>query len=150
MDAEAVQVFGGITRWRPVAAALSKVMAAASRRAGIVGGDRRDLQLPAEDVALIHAVTAVNPRTVVLVGGGGTIVVDPWDAAAGAVLLAWYPGMGGGGGIADVLLGDAEPGGRLPLAIPHRATDLPTVDWRARRGAFPRWWGQRALDRAGV
>jgi beta-glucosidase len=126
------------------------MMAAASRRAGIVGGDRRDLRLPAEDVALIRAVTAVNPRTVVVVIGGGTIVVDPWDAATGAVLLAWYPGMEGGRAIADVLLGDAEPGGRLPVAIPRRATDLPTVDWRARRVTYPRWWGQRALDRAGV
>jgi beta-glucosidase len=150
MDADAVQVFGGITRWRPLAALLSKVMAAASRRAGIVGGDRRDLGLPAEDVALVRAVTAANPRTVVVVVGGGTIVVDPWDAGAGAVLLVWYPGMEGGRAIADVLLGEAEPGGRLPVAIPHRRTDLPTVDWRARRVAYPRWWGQRALDRAGV
>jgi beta-glucosidase len=150
MDADAIRVFGGITRLRPVAGALSRMMAAASRRAGIVGGDRRDLRLPAEDVALIRAVTAVNPRTVVVVIGGGTIVVDPWDAAAGAVLLAWYPGMEGGRAIAGVLLGDAEPGGRLPVAIPRRATDLPTVDWRARRVTYPRWWGQRALDRAGV
>jgi beta-glucosidase len=150
MDADAVQVFGGITRWRPVAAVLSKVMAAASRRAGIVGGDRRDLCLSASDVALIRAVAAVNPRTVVVVIGGGTIVVDPWDSAVGAVLLAWYPGMEGGRALADVLLGDAEPGGRLPVAIPHRGADLPAVDWRARRVAYPRWWGQRALDRAGV
>ncbi|HKT00483.1 MAG TPA: glycoside hydrolase family 3 C-terminal domain-containing protein, partial [Rugosimonospora sp.] len=150
MDADAIQVFGGITRWRPVATVLSKVMAAASRRAGIVGGDRRDLRLPARDVALIQAVTAVNPRTVVVVIGGGTIVVDPWDTAAGAVLFAWYPGMEGGRAIADVLLGDVEPGGRLPVAIPHRQADLPAVDWRARRVAYPRWWGQRALDRAGT
>lgn len=150
MDPEAVQVFGGVTRWRPVAVALSKVIAAASRRAGIVGGDRRDLRLPAADVALVEAVIAANPRTVVVVVGGGTIVLDPWDAAAGAVLLAWYPGMEGGRAIADVLLGDAEPGGRLPVAIPRRATDLPAVDWRARRVAYPRWWGQLALDRAGV
>jgi beta-glucosidase len=150
MDPEAVQVFGGVTRWRPVAVVLSKLIAVASRRAGIVGGDRRDLRLPAADVALVRAVTAVNPRTVVVVVGGGTVVVEEWDAAAGAVLLAWYPGMEGGRAIADVLLGDAEPGGRLPLAIPHRRTDLPTVDWRARRVAYPRWWGQRALDRDGV
>jgi beta-glucosidase len=150
MDADAVRVFGGITRWRPVAAALGKVMAVASRRAGVVGGDRRDLRLPAEDVALVQAVTAANPRTVVVVVGGGTIVLDPWDAAAGAVLLAWYPGMEGGRAIADVLLGDVEPGGRLPVAIPRRRADLPTVDWRARRVRYPRWWGQPALDRAGV
>ena len=150
MDADAVRVFGGVTRWRPVATALSTVIAAASRRAGVVGGDRRDLRLPAEDVALVRAVTAANPRTVVVVVGGGTIVVDPWDAAAGAVLLAWYPGMAGGRAVADVLLGDVEPGGRLPVAIPHRRADLPAVDWRARRVRYPRWWGQRALDRAGV
>jgi hypothetical protein len=67
-----------------------------------------------------------------------------------AVLLAWSPGMEGGHAIADVLLGDAEPTGRLPMAIPHRQGDLPEVDWDATTVTYSRWWGQRKLDRDGV
>ena len=151
LDTEAMRVLGGVTRWKPAAAALGRIMRRAARwTGGVAGGDRRDLRLHAEDVELIHAVGAVNARTVVVVIGGGTVVVDPWDREVAAVLLAWYPGMEGGRAIADVLLGDAEPGGRLPVTVPHRRADLPTVDWNARLVTYGRWWGQRALDRAGL
>ena len=149
VDAATVQLFGGIARLRPVAALLSRVASLASTLKKF-GGDRRDLRLHARDVALIRAVAAVNPRTVVVVIGGGTIVLDPWDNDVAAVLLAWYPGMEGGHAIADILLGDAEPAGRLPLAIPHRQGDLPQVDWRADTVTYGRWWGQRTLDRDGT
>ncbi len=149
VDTASTQLLGGIARFRPVAAILVRVAARVSALKKF-GGDRRDLRLRAEDVALIRAVAAVNPRTVVVVIGGGTIVVDPWDAEAAAVLLAWYPGMEGGHAIADVLLGDAEPAGRLPMAIPHRQSDLPQVDWGASTVTYGRWWGQRKLDREGV
>jgi beta-glucosidase len=112
-----------------------------------VGGDRRDLHLHESDVALIQAVARVNPRTVVVVVAGGTVMCDPWESQVGALLLAWYPGMEGGRALADVLLGTAEPGGRLPVAIPVRREDLPEVDWKANRVAYGRWWGQRKLDR---
>jgi beta-glucosidase len=95
-------------------------------------------------------VAAVNRRTIVVLIGGGTLVLDPWDAEVAAILYAWYPGMEGGRAVADLLLGDAEPGGRLPLALPHTQADLATVDWRARRVTYGRWWGQRMLDRDGV
>ena len=113
-------------------------------------GDRRNLGVSAEDVALVRGVAAVNPRTVVILVAGGTMIVDPWDRDVPALLLAWFPGMEGGRAIADLLLGDAEPGGRLPLAMPHRKADLPTVDWRARSVRYGRWFGQRKLDREGI
>jgi beta-glucosidase len=113
-------------------------------------GDRRNLGVSTEDVELIRSVAAVNRRTVVVVIGGGTMIVDPWDRDVPALLLAWFPGMEGGRAVADLLLGDAEPGGRLPLAIPHRKQDLPTVDWRARSVRYDRWFGQRKLDRDAV
>ena len=151
LDTEAMRVLGGVTRWQPAAAALSRLVQRAARwTGGVAGGDRRDLRLHATDVELIRAVGAANPRTVVVVIGGGTIVVDPWDREVAAVLLAWYPGMEGGRAVADILLGDAEPGGRLPIAVPHRRADLPTVDWTAHAVTYGRRWGQRALDRAGV
>ncbi len=149
VDTASTQLLGGIARFRPFAAVLVKVAARVSKLRNF-GGDRRDLRLHAEDIALIEAVAKINSRTVVVVVGGGTIVFDPWDRHVGALLLAWYPGMQGGHAIADVLLGDAEPGGRLPMAIPHRKTDLPLVDWKATTVSYGRWWGQRKLDRDGV
>ncbi len=149
VDTASTQLLGGIARFRPVAAVMVRVAARVSRLKKF-GGDRRDLRLHGGDVALIRAVAAVNPRTVVVVIGGGTIVLDPWDADVAAVLMAWYPGMEGGHAIADVLLGDAEPAGRLPMAIPHRQSDLPQVDWDADTVHYDRWWGQPKLDRDGV
>lgn len=149
VDTAATQLLGGIARFRPVAALLVKLAARVARGKSF-GGDRRDLRLHGDDVALITAVAEVNPRTIVVVIGGGTIVLDPWDGDVAAVLLAWYPGMEGGHAVADVLFGDAEPGGRLPMAIPHRQSDLPQVDWDATSVTYDRWWGQRTLDRDGV
>ena len=149
VDVASTRLLGGIARFRPVASVLVQ-LAARVTKSKQFGGDRRDLRLHAEDVALISAVTRVNPRTIVVVIGGGTIVLDPWDADVAAVLLAWYPGMAGGQAVADILLGDTEPAGRLPLAIPRRQADLPQVDWDATTVTYGRWWGQRKLDRDGV
>ena len=149
VDTASTQLLGGIARFRPVAAVLVRVAARVAKLKRY-GGDRRDLRLHPEHVALIRAVTQVNARTVVVVIGGGTIVLDPWDADAAAVLLAWYPGMEGGHAVADILLGDTEPAGRLPVAIPHRQSDLPQVDWDATAVRYDRWWGQRKLDRDGI
>ena len=150
IDTDAARLFGGVARIRWVAAAVARLTGLAARRTGVAGGDRRDLHLHPDDAALITAVAAANPRTVVVVIAGGTVMVDPWDDRVAAVLLAWYPGMEGGRAVADLLLGDAEPTGRLPVAIPRRRADLPEVDWRARRVDYPRWFGQRKLDRDGV
>jgi beta-glucosidase len=149
LDPDAVALVGGIARIRLVASALSKLLTF-STRWKTFGGDRRDLRLNASDIAVVRAVADANPRTVVVVIGGGTIVLDPWDAHVPALLLAWYPGMEGGHAITDVLLGDAEPTGRLPVVIPKRQADLPQVDWRARAVSYGRWWGQRKLDHDGV
>ncbi len=140
-------VCSGAGRRTPSAVGCSPRLLALVGRVKRTGGDRRDLHLHREDVELIEAVAAVNRRTVVIVIGGGTVMLDPWDEQVAAVLLAWYPGMEGGRAVADILLGEAEPGGRLPVVIPVRRTDLPVVDWRARKVRYPQWWGQRRLDR---
>ncbi|MGU3587166.1 glycoside hydrolase family 3 protein [Rhodococcus sp. C26F] len=151
LDADALQLLGGHLKYRPLAvlrsvkAAITAKLRSSTKR----GGDRHDLHLTDGDVRLIRAVAAANPRTVVVVIGGGTVMLDPWDAEVSAVLMAWYPGMEGGRALADILLGDAEPGGRLPVVVPRRREDLPVVDWHARRVTYPRWWGQRKLDREG-
>jgi beta-glucosidase len=77
------------------------------------GFDRTDLTLPGWQDELVRRVLLANPRTVVVVNSGAPVDM-PWLASAPAVLLAWFPGQQAGTALASVLLGDAEPGGRLP------------------------------------
>ena len=76
--------------------------------------------------ALIEAVAAANPRTVVVLQSGGP-VVTPWRDKVPAILEAWYPGDDGGTAIARVLFGDTEPGGRLAGTFPVAEADTPTA-----------------------
>ncbi|MER7194136.1 glycoside hydrolase family 3 C-terminal domain-containing protein [Streptomyces flaveolus] len=97
------------------------------------GFDRTDLALGDTQDALVRAVAAANPRTVAVVNSGGPVEM-PWRDAAGAVLLAWFPGQEGGGGLADVLFGRAEPGGRLPTTWPAVLADAPVTSTRPAGG----------------
>lgn len=86
------------------------------------GLDRTSITLPHHQNALIARVAAVNPRTVVVLQTGSPVTL-PWLDAVPAVLQAWYPGQECGNAIADVLLGEAEPGGRLPQTWPVALAD---------------------------
>jgi beta-glucosidase len=86
--------------------------------------DLPDLSLPGGQDGLVRAVTAANPRSVVVLETAGAVLM-PWLSQANAVLEAWYPGSGGADAIADVLFGDAAPGGRLPVTFPASVQDLP-------------------------
>ncbi|CAL9653318.1 glycoside hydrolase family 3 C-terminal domain-containing protein [Streptomyces sp. enrichment culture] len=97
------------------------------------GYDRTGLALGATQDALVRAVAAANPRTVAVVNSGGPVEL-PWRDEAGAVLLAWFPGQEGGAGLADVLFGRAEPGGRLPTTWPAVLADAPVTDTRPAGG----------------
>jgi beta-glucosidase len=88
------------------------------------GFDRPDLSLPGRQRELVEAVCAANPRTVVVVNAGSPVEMG-WADVAGAVLLPWYPGEEGADAIADMLVGLAEPSGRLPVTIPRRIEDTP-------------------------
>ncbi|MET9904416.1 glycoside hydrolase family 3 C-terminal domain-containing protein [Streptomyces sp. NPDC006446] len=90
------------------------------------GYDRTDLGLGGHQDALVRAVTEANPRTVVVVNSGGPVEL-PWRARTGAVLLTWFPGQEGGAGLADVLFGRAEPGGRLPTTWAAALADAPVT-----------------------
>ncbi|MET7322594.1 glycoside hydrolase family 3 C-terminal domain-containing protein [Streptomyces sp. NPDC005549] len=93
------------------------------------GYDRTSLALGATQDALVRAVAAANPRTVAVVNSGGPVEL-PWREETGAVLLAWFPGQEGGAGLADVLFGRAEPGGRLPTTWPAALADAPVTRTR--------------------
>ena len=123
------------------------------------GEDRWGLDLPGRQDELVYAVARANPRTVVVLQTGGPVHM-PWLDAVPAVVQAWFPGQEAGHAIADVLLGKAEPGGRLPQTFPRSLDDDPTrplvrdvqypgaggkVEYR--EGLFI---GYRHVDRAGT
>ncbi len=82
------------------------------------------LTLPDNQNALIEAVAAANPKTVVVLETGGP-VLTPWIDKPAAVLEAWYPGGRGGEAIARVLYGEVNPSGRLPVSFPVSEAELP-------------------------
>ncbi|HET7024951.1 MAG TPA: glycoside hydrolase family 3 N-terminal domain-containing protein [Gemmatimonadales bacterium] len=109
---------------------VARRSAAAVIVAGIEEGEFRDrasLALPGHQEELIRAVAATGvPVTVVLVGGSA-ITMSGWLDRVGAVLDAWYPGEAGGTAVANVLFGDVDPGGRLPITFPQAEGQLPLV-----------------------
>lgn len=88
------------------------------------GHDRPDLALTGRQAELIRAVAAANLKTVVVLNTGAPVDVD-WAGQVPALLQAWYSGLEGGHAIADVLLGDVNPSGRLPVTFPLRLADTP-------------------------
>jgi beta-glucosidase len=92
------------------------------------GRDRTTLALPGNQQALVEAVVAANPRTVVVLMSAGPLAV-PWvKANAPAVVQAWWLGEEGGNAIADVLFGDVNPGGRLPYTVYASDAQVPPQD----------------------
>ncbi|GAA2640570.1 beta-glucosidase H [Paractinoplanes durhamensis] len=90
------------------------------------GFDRVSLALPGRQDELVSRVAAANPRTIVVVNAGSPVLM-PWAEEVAATLLTWFPGQEGGAALADVLLGTAEPGGRLPTTWPRREQDCPVL-----------------------
>jgi beta-glucosidase len=90
------------------------------------GFDRTSLALPGAQDELVARVVEANPRTVVVVNSGGPVLL-PWRHDVPAVLLTWFGGQEFGAALADVLLGDREPGGRLPTTWPAREEDVPVL-----------------------
>jgi len=88
------------------------------------GADRPHMDLPASHVELVEAVLAAQPRTVVVLVAGAPVAL-PFAERAGALLLAGLGGQAGGAAVADVLLGRADPGGRLATTWPRRIEDTP-------------------------
>jgi beta-glucosidase len=89
------------------------------------GYDRPDLDLTAQQVTLIKAVTAAQPKTVIILNNGAPIVMSEWIDGAAAVIEAWMMGQAGGGAIADVLYGRVNPCGKLAETFPSRLVDTP-------------------------
>ena len=89
------------------------------------GDDRPNLQLPNRQDALVEAVVAANPNTIVVLNTGGPVLM-PWIDKVAGLIEAWYPGQEDGTAIAAVVYGDVNPSGKLPLTFPRTADQIPT------------------------
>jgi beta-glucosidase len=114
------------------------------------GGDRERLTLHPGDEALIQAIAAANPKTIVAIMAGSAVITEAWRDRVNAILMLWYPGMEGGHALADILLGKVNPSGRLPCVFPKRGSDLPYFDRDATAITYDLWHGYRLMDRDGA
>jgi beta-glucosidase len=117
------------------------------------GFDRPGLALPGRQDELVRQVAAVNDRTIVVVNAGMPVLM-PWADQVAAIGYCWLPGQAMGDALADVLLGRAEPGGRLPVTIPAAEADAPVLSSVPEHGLLPYreglLIGYRGYDRAGT
>lgn len=87
------------------------------------GNDREKLTLPGNQTVLIQQAVAANPHTVVIVGTGAPILMEPWLQRTPSVLQSWFSGQESGHALVDVLFGDVSPSGKLPMTIAKREAD---------------------------
>ena len=111
--------------------AVAQRIARAARVAVVVvydteseGHDRTSLSLPGNQDALVRAVAAVNPRTVVVIESGAPVYM-PWLGSVSAVLETWYPGQAAGQSLVDLLTGSVDPSGKLPITWPYAGGPRP-------------------------
>ncbi len=89
------------------------------------GSDRASLDLPGEQESLIRAVVGTGTPTVVILTNGSAVTMKSWVNDVAAIVEAWYPGEEGGTAVADVLFGDYNPGGKLPITFPQAVGQVP-------------------------
>jgi beta-glucosidase len=99
------------------------------------GYDRKDLDLTNQQVALIKAVSAVQPNTVVVLNNGSPVAMSAWIDGVAAVLEAYMMGQAGGAAIADILFGKVNPSGKLADTFPLKLADTPAyLNWPGSAG----------------
>lgn len=87
--------------------------------------DKPDIFMPFGQDELIKAVLKVNPRTIVVLMGGGAIDMSQWVDQTPAIIQAWYAGMEGGNALAKIIFGAINPSGKLPMTFPKKLEDHP-------------------------
>ena len=97
-------------------------------------GHDRTFKLPWGQDALIGAMAAANPHTVVTLTGGGGMETAPWLAKVPVLLHTWYPGQEGGTAVAEILFGKHDPEGRLPVTFDRSWPDSASYDWYYPKG----------------
>lgn len=92
------------------------------------GQDRYSIELPKDQQLFIEEAYKINPNTVVVLVAGSSLAINWMDEHIPAIVNAWYPGESGGTAVAEVLFGDYNPGGKLPLTYYHSLNELPAFD----------------------
>ena len=112
---------------------------------GFKGGDRTTIDLPAPQKALLERIVKVGKPTVLVLMSGSALAVTWAQRQVNAIVEAWYPGQAAGSAIADVLFGDYNPGGRLPVTFYRSTADLPPFDDYAMAGRTYRFFTGKPL-----
>ncbi len=112
---------------------------------GFRGGDRTEIALPKPQLELIKAVHAIGKPVVLVTMGGSALALNWENENLPAILHAWYPGQFGGTAIADVLFGDYNPAGRLPVTFYKSVNDLPPFDDYKMEGKTYRYFRKTPL-----
>jgi len=114
------------------------------------GGDRVLLELSRKDENIIRKIAEVNPNTVVVLYGGSAIACGSWADIVPAILMAWYPGMKGGTAVSEILLGQINPSGKLPISFPKHTSELPVLDNKNNQVNYDEAWDYRYYDQQGI
>ncbi|MEO7456427.1 MAG: glycoside hydrolase family 3 C-terminal domain-containing protein [Gemmatimonadaceae bacterium] len=112
---------------------------------GFKGGDRTRIDLPNMQERLLERIVAVGKPTILVLLNGSALAVNWAQAHVPAILEGWYPGQAGGSALADVLFGDYNPAGRLPVTFYRDTTDLPAFDNYDMRNRTYRFFGGKPL-----
>jgi beta-glucosidase len=112
---------------------------------GFFGGDRLDLNLPRPQEELLESVAATGKPLIVILTNGSALAVNWAQQHAGAILEAWYPGEEGGTAVADVLSGDYNPAGRLPVTFYQSVVQLPPFGNYSMSGRTYRYFTEQPL-----
>ncbi|MDQ3918105.1 MAG: glycoside hydrolase family 3 C-terminal domain-containing protein [Acidobacteriota bacterium] len=110
------------------------------REPGFLGGDRTDINLPARQQGLLEAVAATGKPVIVVLLNGSALAVNWAQEHVAAIVEAWYPGEEGGAALADVLFGDYNPAGRLPVTFYKSAAQLPPFESYGMEGRTYRYF----------
>ena len=108
------------------------------------GWDRETIALPGEQDQLIAEVAKVSKRTIVIVNAGSPVSM-PWLDDVEAVIYAWFPGQEFGDALVDLLVGDVEPSGRLPVTLPRRLEDTPAFEHHPGRNGVAKYLEGRLI-----
>jgi beta-glucosidase len=112
---------------------------------GFAGGDRTDIRLPETQRKLLQALHATGKPVTLVLTTGSALAVDWAKENLPAILVAWYPGQRGGNAVADVLFGDTNPAGRLPVTFYKADEKLPAFDDYNMKGRTYRYFDGEPL-----
>lgn len=128
---------------------VKAAQAARPPRIKAIGGDRTDLGLRSDQIALIDATAGSGKPVVVVIVAGSAIMVEGWHDKVGAILQPFYSGMEGGTALASLLFGEVSPSGKLPFTVARNAAEYPPFDIAATSIDYGYYHGYALMDKEG-